>query len=163
MYESWLADHVSAQKRGYQHGTSFARAIDELERGRKQTDWVWYVFPQWVGLGRSPEVQRFGVPSVEAAMEYLGHVTLRANYLTAVSITHSHLASGKHLTQIVGSLDSRKFVSSLTLMELVVGQKESSDDLQVQVNGALLVAQEQGFDRCEPTLNWAKTHKPRGA
>ena len=157
MYESWLADHIDAQNNGFQHGKPYDRAISELESGRKQTDWVWYVFPQWVGLGNSSSVQRFGVPSLQAATEYLGHETLRANYVRAISTTRSHLDRGIALTRVLGSLDSRKFVSSLTLMEHAANRQDSSDDLFVQIQGVLQIAQGQGFDRCQRTLDWLTT------
>jgi len=154
MYESWLADHIDAQNNGFKHGKPYDRAISELESGRKQTDWVWYVFPQWVGLGTSSAVQRFGVPSLRAATEYLGHEMLRANYVRAISATRSYLDRGISLTRILGSLDSRKFVSSLTLMEQGIDQQNSSDDLFALMHGVLQIAQQQGFDRCQRTLAW---------
>lgn len=154
MYESWIADHIDAQNNGFRHGVSYERAISELESGRKQTHWVWYVFPQWVGLGTSQEVQRFGVPSIRAAAEYLGHPTLRANYFRAISATRSHLDSGTALTRILRSPDDRKFVSSLTLMEQAVNQSDTSENLSAQMQEILQIAQEQGFDRCQRTLAW---------
>ena len=157
MYESWLANHLDAQNNGFQHGVPYARAIDELESGRKQTDWVWYVFPQWVGLGTSSAVQRFGVPSLQAATEYLGQETLRVNYLRATSTTRSHLDRGVALTRILGSLDSRKFVSSLTLMEQAIDQQDNSDDLFEQTQGVLQIVQDQGFQRCQRTLDWLES------
>ena len=154
MYESWIADHIDAQNNGFRHGVPYERAISELESGRKQTHWVWYVFPQWVGLGTSREVQRFGVPSIRAATEYLGHPTLRANFFRAISATRSHLERGIALARILGSLDSKKFVSSLTLMEQAINQSDASDNLSAQMREILQIAQEQGFDRCQRTIAW---------
>jgi uncharacterized protein (DUF1810 family) len=52
------------------------RAVDELRAGRKQTHWMWFVFPQLKGLGRSPTAQYYGLSSLGEATAYLQHPVL---------------------------------------------------------------------------------------
>ena len=58
-----------------QEGT-YARAVAELRQGAKQSHWMWYIFPQLRGLGRSPLAQKYGIASAEEARAYLAHPIL---------------------------------------------------------------------------------------
>jgi uncharacterized protein (DUF1810 family) len=51
----------------------YARVATELRRGQKQSHWMWFIFPQFAGLGHSAMAQRFAIASREEAVAYLGH------------------------------------------------------------------------------------------
>src|SRR5690242_7069927 len=55
---------------------TFARALSELRRGRKTSHWMWFVFPQVAGLGRSPAAQHYAISSLDEARAYLAHPVL---------------------------------------------------------------------------------------
>ena len=57
-------------------GGTYDRAVDELRRGRKTSHWMWFVFPQIVGLGHSLTARKFAISSLEEARAYLGHPVL---------------------------------------------------------------------------------------
>jgi len=62
-----LARFVEAQEHGY------AQALSEIRHGRKQSHWMWYVFPQFDGLGFSPASRRYSIKSIAEAEAYLRH------------------------------------------------------------------------------------------
>jgi uncharacterized protein (DUF1810 family) len=92
---------------------SFARAIAELRAGHKESHWMWYVFPQMRGLGRSPMAQRFGIASLAEARAYLAHLVLGPRLRQcAEAVMDIHGASA---FDIFGSPDDLKLHSSATL------------------------------------------------
>lgn len=106
----------------------FERALSELRAGRKKSHWMWYVYPQLAGLGRSGMSQRFAIASVEEARQYLAHDLLAARLKEAVAATLSHVdGSGRPrytARRIFGFPDERKFHSSLTLFRLAAPEEE---------------------------------------
>lgn len=106
----------------------FERAMSELRAGRKRTHWMWYIFPQFAGLGRSGMSERFAIASVEEARRYLAHDLLGARLKEAVAATLSHVdETGRprySARQIFGFPDERKFHSSLTLFHLAAPEEE---------------------------------------
>ncbi|MCJ0826638.1 DUF1810 domain-containing protein [Luteimonas sp. 50] len=95
---------------------SYGNALDELRAGRKQSHWIWYVFPQLSGLGRSSASERFGLSGVAEAAAYLAHPVLGARLREAVEamLTHKSVPAA----HILGALDAMKFRSCLTLFNL---------------------------------------------
>ena len=91
------------------------RALAELERGRKESHWMWFVFPQLAGLGRSPMAQRFAIESADEARAYLAHPLLgpRLRRCTEAVLAHR----GRQAESIFGSVDALKFRSSMTLFD----------------------------------------------
>lgn len=87
-------------------------AIEELRKGRKQSHWIWYVFPQLKGLGRSSTSDFYGVAGLAEARAYLAHPVLGDRLLNAIRtlLTHRNLKA----EQILGDLDALKFRSCLT-------------------------------------------------
>ena len=65
-----LERFVAAQR------NDFDRALSEIEAGRKRSHWMWYVFPQVIGLGLSPTSRRFAIESVDEARAFLAHPVL---------------------------------------------------------------------------------------
>jgi uncharacterized protein (DUF1810 family) len=113
-----LARFVAAQEAG--SPSAYDRALGELRAGRKETHWIWYVFPQLRGLGRSETAHRFGIASLEEAAAYAGHDRLgpRLREATEAVLTHGGLAhEEKSANAIFGSPDDLKFRSSMTLFE----------------------------------------------
>ncbi len=85
----------------------------ELQRGRKQSHWMWFVFPQIAGLGHSLMAQRYAIASLAEARAYLAHPLLGARLRECtgfVLATH-----GKTVHDIFGSPDDLKFRSCMTL------------------------------------------------
>jgi uncharacterized protein (DUF1810 family) len=91
----------------------FETALRELRAGRKQTHWMWFVFPQIEGLGGSPMAVRYALSGVEEAQAYLAHPLLGPRYRACV--TAVNLTEGRRANDIFGSPDDLKFRSSLTL------------------------------------------------
>lgn len=88
-------------------------ALAELRAGRKRSHWMWFVFPQLAGLGRSPTAQHFGVTGVEQATRYLADPVLGPRLLEAVAaLTEAPAPSAEAL---LGGIDAVKARSSLTL------------------------------------------------
>jgi uncharacterized protein (DUF1810 family) len=95
----------------------YETALAELKRGRKQTHWMWFVFPQVAGLGLSAMSQRYAIASRDEARAYLDHPTLGPRLIAAVQAVNA--VQGRSAHQIFGAPDDRKFQSCLTLFEQV--------------------------------------------
>jgi len=91
----------------------FGQVIDELTNGRKQTHWIWFVFPQLAGLGRSAMAQHYAITDLDQAKRYLADSILGARLRQVVTIMAGH--HGKSAYEILGSPDDLKFRSCLTL------------------------------------------------
>lgn len=105
--ESSLTRFLEAQENDY------ARALTEIKSGRKQSHWMWYVFPQIAGLGLSETAKFYSIRDEDEANSYLAHPVL-GNRLR--EITQALLAiDGKTAHQILGSPDDVKLSSSMTL------------------------------------------------
>lgn len=98
----------------------YARTLDEIRRGAKRTHWMWFVFPQLAGLGRSAMAARYGIADAGEARAYLAHPLLGARYVECVSALQD--LTGGDPVQIFGEVDALKLRSSLTLFEAVSGR-----------------------------------------
>ena len=97
------------------HHRDFAIALAEIQAGEKRTHWIWYIFPQLQGLGRSYTAEYFGIPDLKAAKTFVAHPILGQNLLT---ITRALLdLEEDNPTRILGTLDGLKLRSSMTLFE----------------------------------------------
>jgi uncharacterized protein (DUF1810 family) len=94
-------------------GQIFAQVIAELTNGHKQTHWMWFIFPQLVGLGRSAMAERYAIRDLDQARRYLADSSLGPRLRQVVSLMLSH--HGKSALEILGSPDDLKFRSCLTL------------------------------------------------
>ncbi len=92
---------------------TYEQALAELRDGSKRTHWMWFVFPQIAGLGRSGMAQRFAIADLDEARAYLAHPVLGrrlvecARALTALDVDDP--------VQVLGSIDAQKLRSSMTL------------------------------------------------
>jgi uncharacterized protein (DUF1810 family) len=94
----------------------FEQAVEELRGGRKRSHWMWFIFPQHAGLGRSPTAQHYGVASLEEARAYLEHPVLGPRLEAAVAAVQASPATDLHA--LFGSPDDLKFCSSMTLFAI---------------------------------------------
>ena len=111
MADEGLQRFVAAQDRVY------ARVRDELAAGRKQSHWMWFVFPQLSGLGHSSMAQRCGIAARQEATAYWQHPVLgpRLRECTAFVLA----TRGKSADDIFGTPDDLKFRSCMTLFAAV--------------------------------------------
>jgi uncharacterized protein (DUF1810 family) len=100
-----------------QHGV-FDIALAELRSGRKQSHWMWFIFPQLAGLGRSPTAQYYGIASREEASAYLDHPLLGPRLRDAVDAILPWVGK-RSPDQLLGPIDALKLRSSLTLFDAV--------------------------------------------
>lgn len=92
---------------------SYERAVAEIRKGQKQTHWIWYIFPQLAGLGRSRMAQYYAIGLLAEAQAYLAHPLLGPRYIACVEAMQDLPLSDPEA--VFGSLDARKVHSSLTL------------------------------------------------
>jgi uncharacterized protein (DUF1810 family) len=92
---------------------TYDRAVDELRRGRKTSHWMWFVFPQIAGLGRSDMSRRFAISSLDEAAAYLEHPVLGPRLKECADLVAR--AQGRSAEQIFGGIDAQKLQSSMTL------------------------------------------------
>jgi uncharacterized protein (DUF1810 family) len=85
----------------------------ELKVGRKESHWMWFIFPQIAGLGQSPMSIRFAIASLGEAEAYLAHPVLGARLRECAQLTLD--VEGKTARDIFGGIDEMKFRSSMTL------------------------------------------------
>jgi uncharacterized protein (DUF1810 family) len=101
----------------------FPAVLDELRAGRKRTHWIWFVFPQLRGLGRSSMATVYGIGSLLESRAYLAHPVLGPR-LDLCTRTVLDLEDGS-LLQIFDSPDDMKFQSSMTLFALAAAEPAS--------------------------------------
>jgi uncharacterized protein (DUF1810 family) len=89
----------------------------ELARGRKQTHWMWFVFPQIAGLGFSTMSQRYAIGSRAEARAYLAHPVLGPRLIECTTLVLA--VEGRTINAILGAPDDAKFRSSMTLFGAV--------------------------------------------
>jgi uncharacterized protein (DUF1810 family) len=92
---------------------SYDRAVRELRAGRKQSHWIWFVFPQIAGLGLSATSVRFALGGLEEARAYLAHPVLGPRLLECAGVLLDQ--DGGSAEQILGPVDAQKLRSSMTL------------------------------------------------
>jgi uncharacterized protein (DUF1810 family) len=108
-----LGRFVSAQDQG---GT-YAQALAELRHGRKVSHWMWFVFPQLAGLGRSSTARHYAISSPEEARAYLAHEVLGPRLLECSEVLTT--LTGRTADGIFGPVDAVKLRSSMTLFDHV--------------------------------------------
>jgi uncharacterized protein (DUF1810 family) len=104
-----LERFITAQDSGgtYQH------AVAELRKGRKTSHWMWFIFPQIAGLGRSAMAQAYAIDNLAEAQAYLAHPVLGPRLVECAELVASH--RGRSAEQIFGGTDAMKLRSSMTL------------------------------------------------
>jgi uncharacterized protein (DUF1810 family) len=100
----------------------FDAALNELRAGRKRTHWMWFIFPQLRGLGRSPAAEYYGIDSLDEARAYLAHDVLGPRLIACTEAVLQH--DGPSLSEIFGAPDDLKFCSSMTLFARACGEHD---------------------------------------
>jgi len=98
---------------------SYDRALEELRRGRKTSHWMWFVFPQIAGLGRSETARFYAIRDLAEARAYLGHPLLGPRLAECIEAMLAH--GGDSVEAILGGIDAIKLRSSMTLFEAAGG------------------------------------------
>ncbi len=106
-----LTRFVQAQEHDYD------QALGEIRTGRKRSHWMWYVFPQFTGLGSSPTSMHYAIKSVQEAAAYLAHAVLGPRLLECAEAALQ--IEGRSALEIFGSPDDMKLRSSATLFASV--------------------------------------------
>lgn len=104
-----------------QQGT-YAQALGELGQGRKESHWMWFVFPQIAGLGASPTARFYAIASAQEARAYLAHPLLGPRLRECIKAVLRH--RGRSAEAIFGPVDAVKLRSSLTLFEAAADAPE---------------------------------------
>ncbi len=106
-----------AQQRDYE------TALAEIRSGQKRSHWMWYIFPQLKGLGRSPTAQYYGIADQQEAREFLNHPVLGA-HLREISQALLELTTSD-ANEVFGFPDNLKLCSSMTLFAKISGEENS--------------------------------------
>ncbi len=130
-----LKRFLDAQKSNY------LDAIKELKNGRKVTHWMWYVFPQASGLGRSETSEFFAIKSTEEAKAYMANPILRNRYDECVEAIMSQSFTA---FEIFGVVDALKLQSSLTMAYLATTNNKYKNALEKFFGGEM----------CQKTLDF---------
>jgi len=101
----------------------YETALNEIKNGKKETHWIWYIFPQLKGLGTSAMSEYHGIENIEEAREYLKHNLLRKNLLEICEILLQ--LNSNDILNIMEYPDNLKLQSSMTLF------KEAEPNLQI--------------------------------
>ena len=96
-------------------------ALDEIASGQKRSHWMWFIFPQLRGLGRSSTAQMYGIGSLAEARAYLAHPLLGTRLHECVEAALDH--SDRPLVELFGSPDDLKLKSCMTLFDAITPGK----------------------------------------
>lgn len=100
---------------------TYATALREISRGLKASHWMWFVFPQVAGLGRSATAQRFAIGSLDEARAYAAHLVLGPRLRESARAMRD--APGASAQAVLGSVDADKLRSSMTLFARAVANE----------------------------------------
>ncbi|MDQ6860810.1 MAG: DUF1810 domain-containing protein [Verrucomicrobiota bacterium] len=145
-------------------------ALAEIRRGRKRSHWIWYIFPQLAGLGRSAMAEKYAIRDLSEACDYLRDPLLRARYEEITAAVSDQLALGASgascvggrglaLEDLMGSrIDALKLVSSLTLFRAAAERLAGGDplfdgSLAALIDTILKQAARQAYAPCARTLS----------
>lgn len=106
-------DHYNLQRFLDAQAPVYEQVRSELRNGRKLTHWMWFIFPQIRGLGRSSTAEYYAISSKQEAEEFLKHPTLGPRLRECTQLVNS--VKGRSLQDIFGTPDDLKFCSSMTL------------------------------------------------
>jgi uncharacterized protein (DUF1810 family) len=112
-WEAQIADPFNLERFVDAQAAVYEQVRREMAAGRKQSHWMWFIFPQIAGLGQSPMSIRFAIASVNEAKAYLAHPILGARLRECARLTLG--VEGKTAREIFSSIDEMKFRSSMTL------------------------------------------------
>jgi uncharacterized protein (DUF1810 family) len=139
--------------------SGYETALAEMRAGRKSSHWIWYIFPQIAGLGRSSTAREYALRDFDEACDYLRDPLLRSHYEEIAGAAAEHLARGAPIEELMGSsTDAHKLVSSLTLFRAAAEHLAQGDGgadytrLMQCCDSILERATAQGYPACAFTL-----------
>jgi len=137
--------------------SGYDTALAEIRAGGKRRHWIWYIFPQIEGLGRSSTARAYAIQDLGEACAYLCDPILRARYEEILAAVSEQLVRGIRLEDLMGSrTDALKLVSSLTLFRAAAEQFGREDPVFAPLAERLatLLGQttQQGYPACDFTL-----------
>jgi uncharacterized protein (DUF1810 family) len=100
-------------------GRVIARVREELKAGEKRSHWMWFIFPQIAGLGRSETARRYAIASLDEAKAYAGHPVLGPRLRECTQLVLG--VQGRGAQEIFGHPDDLKFRSCMTLFSRATG------------------------------------------
>ncbi len=106
---------------------TYDRALRELRSGRKQSHWMWFVFPQLAGLGRSATAQRFAISGLAEARAYAAHPVLGPRLAECARVLVDLPRADP--VEVLGEVDARKLQSSMTLFARAVPGERAFQDV----------------------------------
>jgi uncharacterized protein (DUF1810 family) len=121
-----MEDRYNLQRFVDAQGPVIEQVFRELRAGRKNSHWMWFIFPQLRGLGRSPMAVKYAIVSREEADAYLRHEVLGPRLRECTRLVN--LVEGKSVSEIFGYPDDLKFHSSMTLFANVASDEEIFTD-----------------------------------
>jgi uncharacterized protein (DUF1810 family) len=108
-----MADPFNLERFVSAQATVFPLVVAELIAGRKRVHWIWFIFPQMKGLGRSAQSEYYGIGSLEEAAAYARHPLLGPRLVECTQLINQ--IEGLAIRDILGPPDDLKFRSSMTL------------------------------------------------
>ncbi len=110
---------------------SYPVALQEMQIGRKNSHWIWFIFPQLQGLGKSSHCELYGIYGLEEAKAYLEHEVLGARLREISKALLAHKGK-KPIEFMTYNVDVRKLKSSMTLFS-IAGENKPENDVFYQV------------------------------
>ena len=137
--------------------SGYDTALGEIRRGRKASHWIWYIFPQIAGLGRSATAETYALSDLAEARAYLRDPVLRARYEEIAGAVAEQLSHVATLDDLMGSrTDALKLVSSITLFRAAAqseaGEPSKFAALEKCCDSILEQSTAQGYPPCAQTL-----------
>jgi len=108
----------------------YESAVSELRAGRKTSHWMWFVFPQIAGLGRSATAQKYAISSLAEAESYLAHPLLGPRLRDCARILAQ--LSGRTAQEVLGAVDAQKLQSSMTLFARAAAEQSVFHEVLAQ-------------------------------
>ena len=106
---------------------TYERALTEIKNGRKQSHWMWYIFPQYKGLGRSSTSIKYAIKNQDEANNFLNHPILGTRL---IEITKAFLSiENKTAYEVLGGPDDLKIKSSMTLFDTIQDENDLFDSV----------------------------------
>ena len=112
---------------------TYVQALTELRRGRKVSHWMWFVFPQLAGLGRSSTARHYALASADQARAYLAHPVLGSRLRECATVVAG--LEGVTAEEVFGGIDAVKLRSSMTLFARVAPEEPVFADVLTRYFG----------------------------
>ncbi len=138
--------------------SGYPTALAEMRAGQKSSHWIWYIFPQLDGLGRSSTARAYALRDFDEACDYLRDPILRAHYEEIAAAVDEQLSRGAPIDHLMGStIDAQKLASSVTLFRAAAVRLTETDatfaPLAARCEAILQQLASQGYPPCAFTLS----------